>query len=159
MEVRCVNLHPTKGETERRITESRSITGETSRHGQPSSHLTEGSHDEEDDETNDSVRDEDGARTSLGESLAGTDDETRSDRTTDGNHGNVAGLEASVKHGIRVGLDTSNVLVDTEVLLAVALTRAIVAAEVRLLDIVAGHGPLVDAVAHDGRGIVVVGIR
>ncbi|GKT67100.1 hypothetical protein ColTof4_12728 [Colletotrichum tofieldiae] len=53
------DLRPAKRETKRGIAESRGVAGETRRDGKPRGHLTETSHDEEDDETDESVRDED----------------------------------------------------------------------------------------------------
>ncbi|GKT46287.1 uncharacterized protein ColSpa_06468 [Colletotrichum spaethianum] len=131
-----------KRKTKRGIAEPRGVTGETRRDGEPSGHLTETSHNKEDDETDESVRDEDGAGAGLGEGLAGSDDETGTDGTTDGNHGDVAGLEAAVQRRVGAGLEAADVDIFGVVGLGVVA---------RFLDIVGalrGGRPLDEAVAH-----------
>lgn len=136
-------LRPAKSKTKGRITEARGITSETSRYGQPGGHLTESSHDEEDDETDESVADEDGTRTSLGESLAGTDNQTCTDSTSDGNHGNVTSLETAVKRRLGAGLKTGDVdragIVDS--------AGFGIVAKIRLLDV---RRRAFDEATHDG---------
>src|SRR5690348_9185258 len=100
------HLRPAKRKSQARIAEPRGITSETSRHGEPSGHLAEGGHNEEDEETDDSVRHEDGAGAGLGKRLAGTDNETGADGATDGNHGNVSRAQATVQHRVRIRLNT-----------------------------------------------------
>lgn len=129
---------PTERKTKRRVTESRSITSETSRHGEPSSHLTKRSHDEEDDETNDRITDKDRARTSLRQGLASADDKTSADRTTNGNHGDVTGLETSVQRRLSAGLETADVTILADANVLGGSCRGIVA-EIRLLDVVPAH--------------------
>jgi len=46
----------------------------------------------------------------LGQRLAGTDDETRSNGASDGNHGNVSRFQATVQMGV-VGVNDSAVAV------------------------------------------------
>ncbi|KAI6764611.1 hypothetical protein HG531_012498 [Fusarium graminearum] len=142
----CISIDPVLNDegssaerkTKRRITESRSVTSETSRHGQPSSHLTKSSHDKKDDKTDNSITDKDRARTSLGESLAGTDNETSSDSTTNGNHGDVSRLEASVERRLGARLETSNVLIFAEADIF-GWWRCDIVAQVFLFDVVRRH--------------------
>lgn len=103
------SLRPTKSETERRVAESRRVTGETRRHRKPSRHLAEGGHNQVDDETDDGVRDEDGAGAGLREGLASTDNETCSDGATDSNHSNVTSLKAAVQRRLGRRLDAADV--------------------------------------------------
>lgn len=98
-----------QSKTQTGITESRGITSETGTHGQPSSHLTKSSHNEENDEADESVADEDGAGAGLGERLTGTNDQTSTNGTTNGNHGNVASLESTVQRSVGRSLETANV--------------------------------------------------
>lgn len=144
------NVPPTKGESKRRITEARRITSKASRHGQPSSHFTQRRHDEEDNKADNRVGDEDGAGTSLSEGLASSNDETGTDGTTNGNHGDVTGLETSVQHGLLARLETADVLLRLLVALVGATNGVETIVVVGLFDVVARRDAPADAVTHDG---------
>lgn len=113
-------LRPTEGETKRGVAEPRSVTSEASGHGEPGGHLAQGGHDEEDDETDDGVRDEDGAGAGLRQGLPGADDQTCPEGTADGNHRDVARLEAAVQGRLARRLQTADVDV-LEVIVALLL--------------------------------------
>lgn len=117
------------------------VTGEASAEGQPGGHLAEASHDHEDEGTDEGVGDEQGARAGVGEGLSGADDEACAEGASNGNHGDVAGLEAAVQLRVLGRLEAADVDAvagDGRVVVVVAIAR--------LLDVRAGR--LVEA-AHD----------
>lgn len=107
--IRIINSPVSQGKTQTGVAESRRVTSETSAHGQPCGHLSQSGHDEEDDEADERVADEDGARAGLRERLAGSNDQTGTDGAADGNHGNVASLESTLQRGLGRGLETADV--------------------------------------------------
>ncbi|KFH40351.1 hypothetical protein ACRE_089840 [Hapsidospora chrysogenum ATCC 11550] len=60
-------------------------------------HLAESGHDHVDDGAHEGIRDEERPGTSIGEGGASSDNEASSQSTADGNHGDMASLEASVE--------------------------------------------------------------
>lgn len=90
-------VSPTNTETKTRIYKSRSISRKTIRHGNPGGHFTKGAHDHVDNETDKRIGNKDRSRTSSGQSRTGTNNQTGTKGTTNGNHGNVPCLEFTMK--------------------------------------------------------------
>ena len=129
---------PAHGKTPRGVDEASRVRVETTRDRIHDSELTKGVHDVEHHDTDDEEIDEQGGRATVGKGLAGTDEETSTDRTTDGDHVQMASLHGSLE------------LLDVDV----GLTP-LEGAEV---ETIAGHEVLLVAIrGNDGAGTMVEG--
>lgn len=84
------------------------IAGETRTQGQPGSHFAKTGHYHEDEQADKGIRNEERPGPGLGKSLTSSDNETSSQSTTNGNHGDVTSFESLVKHGLGRRLQTTN---------------------------------------------------
>ncbi len=90
-------------ETQGGIAKSCRVAGEAGFQGQPRGHFPQRAHDEKDDESDDGVGDEDRERTTAGQGGPGSDDETGADGASDGDHGDLTGLQSSAQTGVGIG--------------------------------------------------------
>lgn len=88
------------GETPRGVDEAGRVRVETTRDRVHDGELAKGVDDEEDHETSDHEADEDRGRAATGEGVAGTDEETSTDGTTDGNHVQVTSLHGTIEFDV-----------------------------------------------------------
>lgn len=121
-------------ETKARVDESRGVSGESIGKGQVSGHLSEGTHDKVNNKTNKRVSNENGAGSSINKSRTSSNNQTSTQSTTNGNHGDVTGLETSMKLSllsisevVSVGgsLRVDNVARDGNFLLKVVVKRLV----------------------------------
>jgi len=88
---------PAHGETPRRIDEAGGVSVETTGHGVHDSEFTESVDDVENHDSHEAEVNEEGRGTTVAEGTSGTDEETSTDRATDGDHVKMASLHRLVE--------------------------------------------------------------
>lgn len=95
----------TKGESNGGVHETGGISRETAFMGNVCGHFTERNHDKVTDKANEAISDKNTERATPDETSARPNNETGSDCTSEGDHGNLSGTEASVESLIALWVD------------------------------------------------------